>query len=125
MSDRYIAAFHMRDDDRRRWWVIDTKPTPEAKSGTTVAECLGEGKALEVARALNRDADVEGAVVAVTDAQGIQRTITFEPTTIRVTEADARRLAHYLQSETPMPWPADIGDIVARIHVALADLEPF
>jgi hypothetical protein len=50
VSDRFIAAFHMRDDDRRRWWVIDTQPSPEAKVGTTVAECLGEGKALEVAR---------------------------------------------------------------------------
>jgi hypothetical protein len=111
VSDRFIAAFHMRDDDRRRWWVIDTQPSPEAKVGTTVAECLGEGKALEVARALNRGADVEAAVEAVTT-----------PTTVCLPVADARRITQYLQSETPIPWPQDIGDIVARIHAAMSDL---
>lgn len=132
MTDRYIAVFHIRDDDRRRWWVIDTKPTKTAECGTTVAECLGEGKALEVARALNRGADVEAAVDAVTttDAVGNQRTITFErPTYAGGGVRIPRQAIDVLLARLPPfreSWTDEERIAVDSIHAAIrAEEEPF
>jgi hypothetical protein len=51
---RYISVFRLRvEDGQRRWWVVDTRPSDTAKSGTVVAELMGEEMALRIAGALN------------------------------------------------------------------------
>jgi hypothetical protein len=51
---RFISVFRLRvEDGQRRWWVVDTKPSDTAKSGTVIAELMGEGMALRIATALN------------------------------------------------------------------------
>jgi hypothetical protein len=54
-----MPVFFLRPEDgHRRYFVIDTDPSPAAKTGTVIAELMDEGHARQVAAALNGQPNV-------------------------------------------------------------------
>lgn len=110
MPDRYVPVLYIREDDRRRWLVIDLHPSATADTGTTVATCSGDSAAIRIAQALNGGDDVAEA------------TVTQEPLRsadmVRTPYETARAIEAYMLDHGE-PHTAQV------LANAIADVEPF